>query len=685
MSFDSIKSNILKSLADGVDFSPKGSIDKPCLALVNFINDHLVDYVTTSSCSGRVSVFRDEGAGKGVAWLLVEHGIVTVNEIKAAVERNTEALVNLKCEGFILHVRCRDIESGRQMHHIARSCGYRESGLTISNKGVMLAIRTTAFALETPIAKQRTLLVDEQLLTVLVKEVNYRIRRNFERISKFLYNNMKASVHVPSDKITKEARKDTDKEKYSAIPVNFACIQWLRKIDSHNQMHARVTQSPPEEKAMSLFSRSQTPYIPLFIATSSKKHSSQTGPISKEISTSIKRDKQLADFLCSIATDKANKDCFPDPVSACSTKSGAVPRKWEMVGDILMLPEGAFTSFGWEKLLPPPPSPIYDTSDIHRVARRAKVDSGPRRESHILLLLPAVGRENNLTDILPRSPGWCTVVENGIKFSFDITRIMFCSGNVTERMRMGRQVCDGQVVVDLYSGIGYYTIPFLVHGNAAHVHALEWNPFSVASLRHNLAQARIPSDRYSIYEESKSVLTPMHLSLQNIAHRVCCGLLPSSGEGWELAVSVLNKESGGIIHVHENVAEADVFRWAQEDLIHAFTMLFSREGIMPEGTKMCIACNHIEIVKNYAPRVVHAVVDLQCSVQQTSLVPEATHVDTEEKDSSIATDDRIIVEQADARDDGSYDEEGSDISEDKEWWGEDEDGGHSWEQFMPVE
>ena len=79
--------------------------------------------------------------------------------------------------------------------------------------------------------------------------------------------NMKASVHVPSDKITKEARKDTDKEKYSAIPVNFACIQWLRKIDSHNQVHAHATQNPPEEKAMSLFSRLRTPYIPLFIAS----------------------------------------------------------------------------------------------------------------------------------------------------------------------------------------------------------------------------------------------------------------------------------------------------------------------------------------------------------------------------------------------------------------------------------
>ena len=38
---------------------------------------------------------------------------------------------------------------------------------------------------------------------------------------------------------------------------------------------------------------------------------------------------------------------------------------------------------------------------------------------------------------------------------------MFSSGNTTERQRMGRLDCAGETVVDLYAGIGYYTLPFL--------------------------------------------------------------------------------------------------------------------------------------------------------------------------------------------------------------------------------
>ena len=40
---------------------------------------------------------------------------------------------------------------------------------------------------------------------------------------------------------------------------------------------------------------------------------------------------------------------------------------------------------------------------------------------------------------------------------------MFSSGNITEKMRVAKFDCTGQVVVDLYAGIGYYTLPYLVH------------------------------------------------------------------------------------------------------------------------------------------------------------------------------------------------------------------------------
>jgi tRNA G37 N-methylase Trm5 len=50
----------------------------------------------------------------------------------------------------------------------------------------------------------------------------------------------------------------------------------------------------------------------------------------------------------------------------------------------------------------------------------------------------------------------CTLAvrENGIDQSFDLTKVMFCTGNVTEKLRVAAFNCTGETVVDLYAGIG---------------------------------------------------------------------------------------------------------------------------------------------------------------------------------------------------------------------------------------
>ena len=53
--------------------------------------------------------------------------------------------------------------------------------------------------------------------------------------------------------------------------------------------------------------------------------------------------------------------------------------------------------------------------------------------------------------------------ENGLLYCLDVTRCMFSSGNVTEKARMGALRCRGETVVDLFAGIGYYTLPLLTH------------------------------------------------------------------------------------------------------------------------------------------------------------------------------------------------------------------------------
>ena len=57
----------------------------------------------------------------------------------------------------------------------------------------------------------------------------------------------------------------------------------------------------------------------------------------------------------------------------------------------------------------------------------------------------------------------------------------------------------GETMLDLYTGIGYFSMPALVHTNVAHVHMAEWNPHAVEAIRRNVVANRIVPQRYSIY------------------------------------------------------------------------------------------------------------------------------------------------------------------------------------------
>ena len=184
---------------------------------------------------------------------------------------------------------------------------------------------------------------------------------------------------------------------------------------------------------------------------------------------------------------------------------------------------------------------------------------------------------------------------------------MFCSGNCTERMRMAKVISplSGEVVVDLYAGVGYYTLPFLVYGNARHVHACEWNDNSVLALTHNLKKASMIG-RCSIYHSDNRSARVVE-TLSGVANRVCLGLLPSSEEGWPLAASALGA-SGGFIHVHENVKISEIEN-KMKYICSTFEELF-----LKIDKPLKVKCVHVERVKSYAPKVLHIVFDLECYI-----------------------------------------------------------------------
>ena len=264
-----------------------------------------------------------------------------------------------------------------------------------------------------------------------------------------------------------------------------------------------------------------------------------------------------------------------------------------------------------------------------RVVRRGDInpESGVRESGH-RILWPSPERFESLGDInrgyLPRisgptSPGWITVTEFGIKQSFDLTRVMFSRGNVTEKKRFGNLVQEDEIVLDMYSGIGYYTLPALVMGKARHVTSCEWNSHAVEYLKYNLKQNRV-EDRARVLAGDCRVSLRRLLDAQgNVCEndgicpmrptsfdRISLGLLPSSEGGWAVAMKCLNHTRGGWLHVHANVPSAERLSWTIW-LVQSLARLAKDQEY---SSDWIVICNHVERVKSFAPRVDHVVADI---------------------------------------------------------------------------
>ncbi|XP_071956278.1 tRNA wybutosine-synthesizing protein 2 homolog [Antedon mediterranea] len=209
------------------------------------------------------------------------------------------------------------------------------------------------------------------------------------------------------------------------------------------------------------------------------------------------------------------------------------PKNWEIHGDLVLFPSNCFNNDIWNSMTVEDWQKVLVAVGGKRLARsRGGVHSDGFRTPNVELLLG--------------DSGWVQHIDNGIRYSFDITKCMFSSGNITEKIRVANMNCDGETIVDLYAGIGYFTLPYLVHANAAFVHACEWNPNAIAALKRNLVLNKV-QDRCTVYEGDNRQICP-----SEVADRVNLGLIPSSGAGWPVACKALKKK-GGILHIHGNV------------------------------------------------------------------------------------------------------------------------------------
>lgn len=199
--------------------------------------------------------------------------------------------------------------------------------------------------------------------------------------------------------------------------------------------------------------------------------------------------------------------------------------KWKKIGDILIL-DNKFTVQSDTQL--------KELSDKHNVKTIMKVDHiyGTKRELVIKLLY------GNDTETINK--------ENECLFKLDLKKVMWSKGNNNERIRIAKLVEDNETVIDMFAGIGYFSIPIGVHSNAKQIYSIEINPNSFHYLKENIKLNKI------------SNITPLLGDCINItpdykADRIIMGYVKTTHHYLKVAIDSLNK--GGVIHYHETVPE----------------------------------------------------------------------------------------------------------------------------------
>ena len=182
--------------------------------------------------------------------------------------------------------------------------------------------------------------------------------------------------------------------------------------------------------------------------------------------------------------------------------------------------------------------------------------------------------------------------ENGCVFMLDVTKIMFAKGNLYERGRIPKLVSKGEIIVDMFAGIGYFSIPIAKFSEAKTIYAIEKNPVAVEFLKENIRLNKVGNKIIPVLGDCR------YVKVGKIADRIIMGYLPGTSEYLPYAFDML-KDMGGILHYHDIFAKEDLW----EKPLHLLETIGFRSGYVLDKI------TYKNIVKSYAPNIFHIVID----------------------------------------------------------------------------
>jgi len=181
--FDASKRTMLEKLYKP-DRSFKGNVDEEAIPTIEAFNAK-ENYYTTSSCSGRISLFCEAESGRKdeSGWLFVKHGTVKIEELKNPLASLPQETVWFRQETPIFHIACRTDEGAKKLLELCRDLGFKHSGIIGKSKRVMVEIIFNN-KMDVPISGGGVLFVNEKFIKFLLKKANARFKKNQKLLKK---------------------------------------------------------------------------------------------------------------------------------------------------------------------------------------------------------------------------------------------------------------------------------------------------------------------------------------------------------------------------------------------------------------------------------------------------------------------------------------------------------------------
>ena len=156
-------------------------------------------------------------------------------------------------------------------------------------------------------------------------------------------------------------------------------------------------------------------------------------------------------------------------------------------------------------------------------------------------------RLRNLRFILGKKTTETIYKEHGCVYKIDLRKAYFSPRLSFERLRIARMIHPKETVLNMFSGVGCFSIASAKHSDLHKVYSVDINPFAFQYLRENIRLNRVEKTVIPLLGDAKNVTEQ---TLQKVCDRVLMPLPEKAYDYLEFAVLAL-KPVEGMIHYYD--------------------------------------------------------------------------------------------------------------------------------------